>query len=106
MSGHWKQMIPVTPYTPGPWTIAHDTNIFGSVPGYGRRLVANAGGHSSNVTDETETNRANARLIAAAPELLEALKEFEAHYPAGINPYLDAAAAMARIAIAKAEGRP
>lgn len=57
-------------HTPGPWTIRHETNVFG-----GTRLVANAGGHQSNANrlDVDAENQANARLIAAAPELLDAL---------------------------------
>lgn len=64
-------------YTPGPWVIRHDFNVFGAdVIHGGSRLVASAGGHSNNVRplEADEENRANAHLIAAAPELLEALK--------------------------------
>ena len=43
-------------------------------------------------------------LIAAAPDLLDALTLFEAFYPMGINLDLDEAARKARAAIAKATG--
>jgi len=55
-------------HTKGPWTIKWDTNIFS-----GERLVANTGGHRSNVTNVDPENQANARLIAAAPEQNSAL---------------------------------
>lgn len=59
-------------HTPGPWKVKSDYNVFG----VGGRLVANSGGHSGSVRPEEihEENKANARLIAAAPELLEAAK--------------------------------
>lgn len=44
----------------------------------------------------------SARLMEAAPELLEALKAFVRGYPGGINDDLNAAARLARAAIAKA----
>ena len=50
-----------------------------------------------------EMQRANSHLIAAAPDLLEACKEFVGHYPRGINPFLDEARVAAMAAIAKAE---
>ena len=46
----------------------------------------------------------NALLIAAAPDMLEALRQFADHYPTGVNPYLDKAAISARAAITKATG--
>ena len=42
--------------------------------------------------------------VAAIAELVEALEQFEAHYPSGINPFLDAAANKARTLIAKHKG--
>ena len=62
-------------HTPGPWQIKHRVNIIGSTG----RSVASAGGYTTN-TDNGEhilENEANARLIAAAPDLLEACKEAE-----------------------------
>ena len=57
-------------WTPGPWAVKWETNVFG-----GERLVAGTGGHTSNISDVEPENRANANLIAAAPELLEELEE-------------------------------
>lgn len=45
------------------------------------------------------------RVEGAARDMLEALKTFVAHYPMGINPFLDDAYRAARAAIAKAEGK-
>ena len=64
--------------------------------------------HHSVVSIEKEME-ANARLIAAAPELLEALEEFEAEYDKvdlakAEPPELTAAVLAARAAIAKAKG--
>lgn len=104
-------------HTPGPWTIRFGLNVMGKDVRYPsqERLVANAGGHANNIWNEqvTAENEANARLIAAAPDLLEALKEILA---AGES-YVDSADEVkamlrfgrandaARAAIAKAEGR-
>jgi hypothetical protein len=62
----------VSQHTPGPWTIRHEFNVMGPEG----RLVAACGGHSNNraVLAVDAENTANAHLIAAAPELLDALK--------------------------------
>jgi len=79
--------------TPGPWREPNDPAWLGSEPS----------------SDETE---ANARLIAAAPELLEVLKELAAlDFGAQImndddTRRIDFVARRARAAIAKAEGKP
>jgi hypothetical protein len=54
-----------TKHTPGPWTFVPDPNgVFGIYPN-------SVGGKFLAMTD----TRANAHLIAAAPELLEGLKQ-------------------------------
>lgn len=71
MSGH----------TPGPWVVGRSlmygqTTVCGRRPGWDNYVVANTGGSSSNLprdADLREQQICNARLIAAAPELLEAL---------------------------------
>jgi len=78
-------------HTPGPWIVDFD-----------RRYFVNAG--SSPIAEMfTDINmEANARLIAAAPELLEACKEFiECGPNAGNNQDL---IAQIKKAIAKADG--
>src|SRR5215207_8935797 len=54
---------------------------------------------------DRETRNANARLIAAAPTLLEALREFVCSYDKENGTALHLAYDGARAAIAKAEGR-
>lgn len=63
-------------YTPGPWRTFNGTDVF---PDDGDREG------QSHIADcamfgwiDTETQNANARLIAAAPDLLEALEEVKA----------------------------
>jgi hypothetical protein len=61
-------------YTPGPWDIKYEWNVFA-----GERLVATTGGYTSSRNGEAvrQENIANARLIAAAPDLLGALTRIE-----------------------------
>jgi hypothetical protein len=82
-------------HTPGPWSIRYEFNVFGN-----DRIVAGAGGYSSNVESEAvdSENRANTRLICAAPDMLAALKAVELHGYFGVEHLVLAA-------IAKAEGK-
>jgi 2-oxo-4-hydroxy-4-carboxy--5-ureidoimidazoline (OHCU) decarboxylase len=88
-----------TQHTPGPWHISGST-IKGPHPKDPQnrlRLVAETVFDKGTWIDET---RANARLIAAAPDLLEALQfVMTAH-----GEQLDTAFAQAHAAIAKATG--
>ena len=60
-------------YTQGPWTIDYAMNDYeGHYLNGAGRLVAITNTVENEVTDE---DRANARLIAASPEMLEALQE-------------------------------
>jgi hypothetical protein len=89
-------------HTPGPWTFFHWSDKTGVTSD--NFDVAHCSGLNSSRTREEEI--ANARLIAAAPDLLDALQDlfwavtgfgdFEAQYP---EEY-----AKARAAIAKARG--
>lgn len=54
-------------HTPGPWHVESDTDICGSAGGF----IATA--HMPSSAIGTEREYANARLIAAAPDLLELL---------------------------------
>lgn len=100
-----------TKYTPGPWELS-DSSVWGTSPLNARFRIADIRQHSPmNGID----SKANASLIAAAPELLEALRNLLAKADQYI-PYrkdgwngddrenweiIDAA----RIAITKAEGK-
>jgi hypothetical protein len=89
----------VNAHTPGPWTAEGENNCW--VDG------CNAEGQTALVakvsfgSPATQEQRANARLIAAAPELLEALKEMLLQHGVrgGNGP-----SAKARAAIKKATG--
>ena len=65
-------------HTPGPWKFK-PINYCGTTPVYcGDILEKSIGGTGMIIAQcngDTETANANARLIAAAPELLEACKE-------------------------------
>ena len=64
-----------TKHTPGPWTIKHDDcHIYAPCGGH-TGLIAGCGGHSCRRRDLLDEQRANAKLIAASPELLAACKQ-------------------------------
>lgn len=69
----------MTDYTPGPWKIhggpahlRHHMAIIDSIPDVDGKIVANCICHMAGTNDDIE---ANARLIAAAPDMLEALQK-------------------------------
>ena len=63
------------PSTPGPWLITPDGyRVFGCLPGYQNFAGDFVACTAHNKTERTETAKTNARLIAACPGLLEALK--------------------------------
>lgn len=83
-------------HTPGPWTTAEEPT-YCAIRTDGRviadmRLVG------------LHYNKADARLIAAAPELLEALKDMLDGHEDACTGYGEGAADKARAAIAKATG--
>ena len=67
-------MTEKTPWTPGPWSIPVPSMGFSEIRGGSGELIFGiaAGGPSEKQSDEICT--ANARLIAAAPKMAEALE--------------------------------
>ena len=86
-----------TAHTPGPWTIS------------GASTIKTLGGNKTYIASIAKNDRpANARLIAAAPDLLEALKALQRQALQGNargDEWMDEALELTRAAIAKAEGR-
>lgn len=97
-----------TKHTPGPWKHGKTLGVINGADG---SLVATTGYRVTAVPDGQECeDDANARLIAAAPEMLEALKAFIergtklAGFPASYDPWVGEIVA-ARAIIARAEGK-
>ena len=94
-----------TKHTPGPWSVSgRDGDEIWAARTFGATAIA--------TVDPGEDSRANARLIAAAPDLLVALKEIaKGEGPFSRRPLEHAANTIehmkeiARAAIAKTEGR-
>ena len=61
-------------YTKGPWRVGKPGPNGGHTIGTPEGLMVAMISHSVNYADQVTTAKANARLIAAAPELLEALQ--------------------------------
>lgn len=101
-------------HTPGPWVVLNTHDIFtniGAENADGDCAPYNDGWHVADCgSDDLNIDeiRANARLIAAAPNLLAALQEVVAEadaYEAKHGPMHRPWVRIARAAIAKAEGR-
>jgi hypothetical protein len=90
-----------TQHTPGPWVAYDDSN-----DGKTNRIeIAALGKTVARIYHSVpEENLPNARLIAAAPDLLEALKEMLDSHEDACTGYGEGAADKARSAIAKATG--
>lgn len=112
----------MTKFTPGPWAVFEHRDHSGLEVGPPYSDTEYNGALKGNVKDvctirslerfsPTDEQRANARLIAAAPELLALLVEMESELqpgPTGGNDYHDAWQVFGekiRSAIAKAEGK-
>jgi hypothetical protein len=95
-------------HTPGPWSVEKERD-FWNVTSVQGDIVGIEGLYRCDGSDE-----ANARLIAAAPELLEALRYMLRRYVELVesgdagdwNPETETEVIEARAAIAKAEGKP
>jgi len=88
-------------HTPGPWMQWADTNIIIGLHSGSNRIenlrICEVATHTWQ-----DQGRYNARLIACAPELLEALKAVADYWAGGDVP--EALDAQMRAAIAKAQG--
>jgi hypothetical protein len=86
-------------HTPGPWHIDHDDR-----PGMKwNHHICGSNGRAVCLITHSETADANARLIAAAPELLEALQAIVDQEQSGDEEtHMHDMADIARAAIAKA----
>ena len=105
-------------WTPGPWvapgggpyiTVAASEDVQRAYPGQTRAVVALTANHTNNVVwacgVATLEDSANARLIAAAPELVEALEAMlTLDNRDNGNQMADAITDMARAALARAKG--
>ena len=90
-----------TQHTPGPWRMGKRA--------YDRAIYGQQGAEVASMLDLFHTpaeSLANARLIAAAPDLLEALRDItDLAERYGVGEHCDGNILAARAAIAKAEGR-
>lgn len=85
-------------HTPGPWRVDPSMSLCIDSPSGNVGLM--------NLARPKAESEANARIVAAAPDLLEALIELATEERRDDDdPVLEAARAKARAAIAKAEGR-
>ena len=66
----------MTNHTPGPWTVRRRFDVYQDTqtPGVGGTFVASTKGVSELPESINQVCEADAKLIAAAPELLEALE--------------------------------
>jgi hypothetical protein len=89
-------------HTPGPWSVGHPDDNGQPVVTSAYFEIATCWHHC--VASVEKQAHANARLMAAAPDMLSVVKAFVAQYPVGLNPFLDEAYREALAAIAKAQG--
>ena len=95
-------------HTPGPWRASELGVLSDKLTSYGNWYVC------SLIDPDNEEHKANARLIAAAPELLESLEDLLSNLdemglatmPGDTFENMRETVDRARAAIAKAEGRP
>ena len=98
-------------HTPGPWDVDDDTmEIFSITPGHSTGWIAKGLGNDDNGRPLTpDEMAANARLIAAAPEMLAALREVADGCARRLRKGKDQGdldtLRLCRTAIAQAEGR-
>lgn len=90
-------------HTPGPWTIERKKKYRAHISGFGWHGLAKVIVRMRDDEDDCEDGLANARLIASAPDLLEALEDlFGQTYASTLED--PSVMDRARAAIAKAKG--
>lgn len=101
--GRINRAKPVVQHTPGPWEFSRED--VENKPNY-HFIIEDTKGERVIATVHGNDGEANARLIAAAPELLEALKALTEHLTdkGGYSTH-GSSFGVAKQAIAKAEGR-
>lgn len=85
-------------HTPGPWKLNSSYTFFGNGTPVASMIA-------SSLADLTAEEQANARLIAAAPDLLQALKDLLAVCDEELDDARTPEMRVARRIIAKAEGQ-
>lgn len=91
-------------HTPGPWEMRRDGYVYSVATGERVCSPHSTLPDSKKVSDQLKNLKQNARLIAAAPDLLEALKRMVLDGNCSDKNYRALALEQARTAIAKAEG--
>lgn len=99
-------------HTPGPWTFSNDRfnacpdvkpdGVLGSILSEDEWFIAEVWADAGDDDSEPE---ANARLIAAAPDMLEALRGIQAQCAGHCDEFSLRVCVVANTAIAKAEGK-
>jgi hypothetical protein len=92
--------LPLASPTPGPWVVVGDGLVKA-----GSRFLGRFWSFGARTPDEAAEAEANARLAAAAPDLLDALKRAVVELEHFAPVHAAAEIEIARAAIAKAEGR-
>jgi len=94
----------VSGFTPGPWKQATRGPNGCPIIGDGKGLMVAMITHSANEHDQSVEAEANAHLIAAAPDLLEALESISFRWDTKNLYKIGEAIEASRAAIAKAKG--
>lgn len=93
-------------HTPGPWTVEHHGgpwHIFGAND---ERVGTYSTSAPASTAEQWDVSQANARLIAAAPELLAALESIVEDIHPNVGGTQGVIRKVAAAAIAKATGQP
>ncbi len=87
-----------SPFTPGPWTIPTPSMGFSAIHGPNGELIFGLAAGSADEKRPDDVCEANARLIAASPDLYAALEEALecAQFPEDVEMIIWAALAKAR----------